>query len=112
MDAPSFYECTSLKKIQQKSHDSKITWISIAAGLFSFFVLFIGNFDCILYFSQILISLSLSYFEYILGILYALHRRNVRQTKKLEEMNKIKLKHIHQTEGNGNREILLGHEKT
>lgn len=47
-----------------------------------------------------------------LGILYALHRRNVRQTKKLEHMNKIKLKHIHQTEGNGNREILLGHEKT
>lgn len=43
IDAPSFYECTSLKKIQQKSHDSKITWISIAAGLFSFFVLFIGN---------------------------------------------------------------------
>lgn len=78
-ESPAYSECAALVKIKKLHKETKLTWMTIAAALVGFFIVF-------------------------MGVLYLFHRRSIRKAKEMQEITK--LKKIHSGEF-GNTEILL-----
>lgn len=122
-ESPQYGECMKEVENMKSIEKSKRTWVTIVLVLAAFFVIFIGEYNGLLWDSRPLehvscfsvmrlvsISRILKIFSnFLSGVLYCFHRRNVsRMKQKTVELKMAKIKHASER---GTVEVLLN-EKT